>query len=95
MGFPQLLFDPNSNFDELIPVDDFFSDYISQLEAAGGDAQQPAAAVQDQSGACMPCRAGSRFPTVSPCAPCGISPELDVSHHRVQRLTDAAAAASS
>ena len=50
--FLQLLFDPNSNFDELIPVDDFFSDYISQLEAAGGDTpqQQAAATVQEQSG---------------------------------------------
>ncbi len=51
-GFPQLLFDPNSNFDELIPVDDFFSDYISQLEAAGGESQPSAVAAKDQSGAC-------------------------------------------
>jgi hypothetical protein len=56
--FLQLLFDPNSNFDELIPVDDFFSDYISQLEAAGGDTpqQQAAAAVQEQSGVLSACR---------------------------------------
>ena len=50
----QILFDPNSNFDELIPVDDFFGDYIQHLESAGAGLQQPPGGAGKLSPALLP-----------------------------------------